>query len=342
MTQTNTTTTRLQRLTRLTGALLAAAGLLAGVAGFSAEPAAAAGDCTVTTADIALDNQENALLKLINDYRTPKGLPALTADATLSKASLWASNDSAKRGFAPSNHIDTLNRDIPTRVADCGYTTYTWLSEINYYGNGTRDGVDLTSPAAAFDWWKKSPYGHNEAMLDARVKFAGVARVCAGGTCYYTINMGSNAGGAAFPGGTTPVTPALNVPLVRVGETSENVTTIQYLLRQHGATIAPDGIFGPQTLAAVKAFQQKKGLQVDGIVGPQTFGALFVTVQQGSQGEAVRALQSQLVSRDESLAVDGIFGPLTLAAVRSYQQEAGLTVDGIVGPQTWSALVSGK
>jgi peptidoglycan hydrolase-like protein with peptidoglycan-binding domain len=339
-TATTATTLRpsyLQRLARLTGAALAAA---------AAQPAAAAGDCTVNIAEIALDSQENALLKLINDYRASKGLPALAADATLSKASLWANNDSAKRGFAPSNHIDTLNRDIPTRVKDCGYTTYTYISEINYYGAGTKDGVDLTTPAAAFDWWKKSPYGHNEAMLDSRVKFAGVARVCAGGTCFYTINMGSNAGGTAFPGGNpgggTPATPALNVPLVRQGDTGETVKTIQHLLRQHGATIEADGIFGPKTLAAVRAFQQQKNLQVDGIVGPQTFGALFVTVQQGSEGEAVLALQSQLNARGGSLAVDGDFGPVTAAAVRTYQQQRNLDVDGIVGPQTWSALVSGK
>jgi peptidoglycan hydrolase-like protein with peptidoglycan-binding domain len=338
-------TTRLQRLTRLTGALLAAAGLLAGVAAASVTPAAAAGDCTVSSADIGLNGEETNLLNTINTYRQQNGLAALTADATLSKASLWASGDSAKRGFAPSNHIDTLGRDIPTRVKDCGYSTFTWINENNYYGYGTKNGIDLAGADGAFDFWRNSP-GHNANMLEAKVKYAGVARVCAGATCFFTLNLGSNAGGAAFPGGApggmTPATPALNVPLVRVGDTGETVKTIQYLLRQNGATIEADGIFGPLTLAAVRAFQQQKGLQVDGIVGPQTFGALFVTVQQGSQGEAVRALQSQLNARGETLNVDGIFGPLTLSAVRSYQQKAGLAVDGIVGPQTWSALVSKK
>jgi peptidoglycan hydrolase-like protein with peptidoglycan-binding domain len=36
--------------------------------------------------------------------------------------------------------------------------------------------------------------------------------------------------------------------------------------------------------------------------------------------------------------IDGIFGPQTEQAVRSFQQGAGLGVDGIVGPRTWAAL----
>ena len=41
------------------------------------------------------------------------------------------------------------------------------------------------------------------------------------------------------------------------------------------------------------------------------------------------------------LVVDGIFGPLTEAAVEEFQQGASLPVDGIVGPQTWNALPDG-
>jgi peptidoglycan hydrolase-like protein with peptidoglycan-binding domain len=36
--------------------------------------------------------------------------------------------------------------------------------------------------------------------------------------------------------------------------------------------------------------------------------------------------------------IDGIFGPVTNAAVKDFQGSNGLAVDGIVGPATWAAL----
>lgn len=37
--------------------------------------------------------------------------------------------------------------------------------------------------------------------------------------------------------------------------------------------------------------------------------------------------------------VDGIFGPMTEAAVRQFQRDNGLVPDGIVGPKTWKVLL---
>jgi peptidoglycan hydrolase-like protein with peptidoglycan-binding domain len=141
-------------------------------------------------------------------------------------------------------------------------------------------------------------------------------------------------------------------PLVRQGNRDHPVKTLQYLLRARGRNLAVDGIFGPDTNAAVRAFQQQKGLAVDGIVGPVTWSALIITVKQGSQGDAVRGVQEEFQFRNLSgdpskgLAIDGIFGPKTDAAVRGFQQALhqdipSVAVDGIVGPVTWRALVSG-
>jgi peptidoglycan hydrolase-like protein with peptidoglycan-binding domain len=57
------------------------------------------------------------------------------------------------------------------------------------------------------------------------------------------------------------------------------------------------------------------------------------TLQQGSTGENVKQLQTQL-----GITADGIYGPQTAAAVKAYQAKKGLTVDGIVGLQTTTQL----
>jgi hypothetical protein len=130
-------------------------------------------------------------------------------------------------------------------------------------------------------------------------------------------------------------------PVKRRGDTGEAVRSIQYLLRARGYSLAVDGIFGSETEARVKSFQQSKGLTVDGIVGNQTWEALIITVRSGSTGDAVRAVQRQLNARGYGLVVDGIFGSATDRAVRDFQSRNGLTVDGIVGPNTWCKLVGG-
>jgi peptidoglycan hydrolase-like protein with peptidoglycan-binding domain len=137
---------------------------------------------------------------------------------------------------------------------------------------------------------------------------------------------------------------ALTWPLEQEGSKGEDVRTVQYLVTAQGHPTGVDGIFGPLTKAAVEAFQSSRGLGVDGIVGPQTWPQLIILVQQGSSGDAVRAVQSQIHGRGDGanqVAVDGIFGPATNDAVRAFQTLLGLSVDGIVGPQTWNHLVNG-
>jgi len=136
-------------------------------------------------------------------------------------------------------------------------------------------------------------------------------------------------------------------PLVQQGDDHHPVETLQHLLRERGHTLVVDAIFGPLTNAAVRAFQTSRSLTVDGLVGPITWAALIVVVKRGSTGDAVRGVQVEDQFRNLSddpskgLAIDGIFGPKTDAAVRAFQQALAIVVDGIVGPVTWRALVSG-
>jgi murein L,D-transpeptidase YcbB/YkuD len=138
---------------------------------------------------------------------------------------------------------------------------------------------------------------------------------------------------------------ALTWPVEQQGSTGENVRSIQYLLNAHMAAgaaatepLVADGIFGPQTDAAVRAFQAGHHLMADGKVGNETWPVLIIEVSLGSTGEAVRAVQYQLWSRSGWLQTDGTFTLDTDAVVRHFQGFCQLSIDGMVGPSTWNAL----
>jgi peptidoglycan hydrolase-like protein with peptidoglycan-binding domain len=144
-----------------------------------------------------------------------------------------------------------------------------------------------------------------------------------------------------------PSDPIQPWPVVQRPTSLFPVRPLQQLLRARGHAVVVDGDFGPQTEAAVKAFQQSKGLAADGIVGVQTWPKLVVQVKKGSTGDAVRGVQEVMKFHDQSdgegpaIHVDGIFGAQTDGWVRGFQTAVGTTSDGIVGPITWRALVSG-
>ncbi len=73
-----------------------------------------------------------------------------------------------------------------------------------------------------------------------------------------------------------------------------------------------------------------------GPAGPATTTEHTIVLSSGSEGRQVKLLQQAL----GDVKVDGVFGPETEAAVRSYQSSHGLGVDGIVGAQTSAALHS--
>lgn len=53
---------------------------------------------------------------------------------------------------------------------------------------------------------------------------------------------------------------------------------------------------------------------------------------------SIDKIQERLVLHGQTVAVDGMNGPRTQAAILAFQSANGLAADGIVGPQTWAAL----
>lgn len=116
---------------------------------------------------------------------------------------------------------------------------------------------------------------------------------------------------------------------------------MQYLLLDH-KKIGVDGLWGPETAGAVKAAQEKFGLEADSIPGPATLGALANQIKRGAKGNVVKAAQAALNGKGASLEVDGQFGSGTHGAVEKFQKDNNLDADGIVGKLTWTALFGGR
>lgn len=177
---------------------------------------------------------------------------------------------------------------------------------------------------------------------------------------------------ALHTGTTVAPTPPIYIPpappasaIWRIGSSGEKVRDIQRLVG-----VNADGIFGPQTEAAVRQWQSNLRIPADGVWGPLTEEAtknLFAflanlpvvqevnpnneflaaiaqarteVIRQGSSGGAVKIMQAALNGKGYPLVADGAFGPRTDAALRSFQRDHGLSVDGVCGPRSWTALLS--
>ena len=165
---------------------------------------------------------------------------------------------------------------------------------------------------------------------------------------------------------------------LRLGSSGEGVLSVQGALnriaRNYPAIpkIYPvDGLFGPGTEEAVKAFQRIFNLNPDGIVGAATWYqliAIYVAVTKlaelgsegqryqvgsynipgalslGSTGEYVSKLQymlsvlSQFIPEIPEPTIDGVYGIGTRDAVLAFQRYAGLTPSGLVGAATWNDI----
>ena len=62
---------------------------------------------------------------------------------------------------------------------------------------------------------------------------------------------------------------------IREGDTGPWVELLQNALTLRRFPVQIDGDFGPETAAAVRAFQTRAQIEVDGVVGVETWGALF-------------------------------------------------------------------
>ena len=161
---------------------------------------------------------------------------------------------------------------------------------------------------------------------------------------------------------------------LKFGDRGKDVKVVQYYINiiaeNYGylPLIAIDGVYGNDTVRAVKIFQRENGLQVDGIVGKATWDKMYNTVSAvnkignsdykvetelaypgtpirfGDSGTDVQYIQSRLnfigkvFNSTIPVLETGYFGEDTLNSVKRFQQLYGLDADGVVGKDTWNEL----
>jgi len=308
--------TPMRAATRLAVALLAIGGLLAGLVGAAAPAAARAADVP-STRDYDVEvlcepsggDRQQCSPRFSITVETQGILRARFVASPVACSAFQVSFFHERVGGLPGAAIPTSGGDFLAPGASS--------REVEFRSDGP------PGPYRVWVWAQGRPGGCNGGSLTSW-----------GGTLSVTTS------GQPNPAPPREGPPIRIPPTVRLGASGKNATTIQYLLSVN-RDIEVDGDFGPQTEGAVRDFQRAMGLKTaDGVVGPETWAALFMTVRQGDQGVAVRAVQSQLASQGVDIAVDAYFGPQTEAAVRAFQQANGLTANGTVGPHTWAALVA--
>ena len=116
--------------------------------------------------------------------------------------------------------------------------------------------------------------------------------------------------------------------VLRLGSSGPDVLTLQSTLKQLGFDPnGVDGTFGPGTEAAVKAFQQSKGLTPDGIAGPNTMAALQSAA--AVAGTSVGAATAGATASTATAATTATTTGLTVTAAQVSKMFPGVPISNI-------------
>ena len=233
--------------------------------------------------------------------------------------------DAVERCCAPAALNQNQHAAFTSLAYNIGVGAFGGSTACNRFKQG-----DLAGAAEAITWWNK---GGTQVLQGLVTRRAAEVRLFNGDGGPH-VQAGGGAGG-----------------VLRLGSGGPTVAELQRLLTAAGFPCGCDGQFGPNTEAAVRAFQSANGLQADAIVGPATWSALQqrankdqawpgTCLARGSKGPHVAAFQARLLALGYDLGssgADGDFGGTTDEVTRRFQADRGLASDGVVGADTWRA-----
>lgn len=156
-----------------------------------------------------------------------------------------------------------------------------------------------------------------------------------------------------------------------VGQPIRSLQTMLRVIAQHDAAhpdVIPDGIYGPETVAAVSAFQQLHALPVTGVTDQNTWEAIVEVynpacvnivsahpleivlnpgqiIRKGERNYHLYLVQSMLTTLAEIYqsvsqpSMSGLLDEATAEAIASFQVLSGLPMTGQLDKYTWKHLV---
>ena len=155
-----------------------------------------------------------------------------------------------------------------------------------------------------------------------------------------------------------------------IGQPIRSLQTMLRLIGEHTGqpeSLIPDGIYGPNTVRSVSAFQRRHGLPVTGMTDQSTWEAIVAVyepalveqdhaqvveillnpgqvIRRGERHPHLYLVQGMLLALNDaygsigSLAVTGILDDATEDAIFSFQRLSGLPATGPLDKNTWKAL----
>ena len=128
---------------------------------------------------------------------------------------------------------------------------------------------------------------------------------------------------------------SINAPVLQQGDNGTAVEQLQRLLNFRGASLAVDGAFGSKTRDRVVEFQQAIGLAPDGIVGSKTWAAVRSALLNSRQGSSIN-VRSQPSTDAQILEVNNSGDPVqlfgrTTESVQGYQWFQVQSRSGAIG-----------